>query len=389
MLNEFVNTFRDYSAIDVLDFERLGNQYNILLSPYFDDNAEAGWDLGHLPHTTHIMIGNITRTATGYALQMQITKTEDKMTSASYSGIFTFAELDDLTGIRRATLELLQKMGVTLTAQAQEKLARSETVNRVNAQTAFARGITSERSGTVVEALTYYYQAVSFDSSLLEAANRASVISTAITSGNIGENVRNDIQQRNEWIKIFDEANTFFKDRTPFVIMYDPTLEQGNINYRSETVDLFFRVTVIPNDDIFCVLSDLRKGLNASGGRQRWGLNWPYSRGDVLDIDKSRLDITVILKNSEGKQIASTQIRLNIEGYNLVDGGERKFGVTPTSDSYNVPRRGFTFSSVNANDITDTLTIQITRVNGVNVLDPANSGYIGIRTGSVPPRRYF
>ena len=40
---------------------------------------------------------------------MQINRTADKMTIASYSGTFTFAELDNLTGIRQASLELLEK----------------------------------------------------------------------------------------------------------------------------------------------------------------------------------------------------------------------------------------------------------------------------------------
>jgi len=173
---EFVSNFTGYSAISVLDRERLDKQYAELLSGYYDDNAQAGLDLGHLTPTDYIMGGNITRTATGYALQMQITKTADKMTVASYSGTCTFVELDNLTGIRRASLELLQKMGVTLTALAQGELIKAETENRVNAQTALARGITAQQRGTVVEALTNYYQAASFDPSLIEAASRASTI---------------------------------------------------------------------------------------------------------------------------------------------------------------------------------------------------------------------
>jgi hypothetical protein len=47
----------------------------------------------------------------------------DKMTVATYSGTFTFAELDNLTGVRRASLELLQKMGVELTEKARQELA--------------------------------------------------------------------------------------------------------------------------------------------------------------------------------------------------------------------------------------------------------------------------
>jgi hypothetical protein len=116
---DFVNNFKTYSAIEVLDRERLDDQYAELLSGYYDDTSEAGLDLGHLIPTAYLMTGNITRTAAGYALQIQITKTADKMTAASYSGTCTFAELDNLTLIRQASLDLLGKMGVTPTEKAQ------------------------------------------------------------------------------------------------------------------------------------------------------------------------------------------------------------------------------------------------------------------------------
>jgi hypothetical protein len=139
----FVSAFSDYSAIAVLDRERLDEQYAELLSGYYDDDAEAGLDLGHLPPTDYIMGGSITKTAPGYALQIGITKTADKMTEASYTGTCTFLELDNLTGVRRASLDLLQKLGVQLTAQAQAELAGAARAQTVAAQTADAMGYTA------------------------------------------------------------------------------------------------------------------------------------------------------------------------------------------------------------------------------------------------------
>jgi len=392
---EFVSNFTSYSAISVLDRERLDKQYAELLSGYYDDNAQAGLDLGHLTPTDYIMGGNITRTATGYALQMQITKTADKMTVASYSGTCTFVELDNLTGIRRASLELLQKMGVTLTTLAQGELTRAETENRVNAQTALARGITAQNSGTVVEALTYYYQATAFDTSLLEAASRASAISTTITSGNIGENVRNDIQRRNEWKKILDEADAFFQKHWPFEILYDPTLTQGSVDYNKGTVDLSFKLLLIPNDTAFKVLTNIREGLISTGKKNEWGFgSWPLSSNPSLFSPYVRFLITAVLINSEGKQIAFEQKERRI-GVGVSDvlpnrGGRQTVYVVEDSSRNPQP---FMFNSVKANDITDTLTIQITRVSlitheeGNSVIDPAKQGDITIRTGSLPQRR--
>jgi hypothetical protein len=224
---EFVSNFSSYSAISVLDRQRLDDQYKELLSGYYDDKAEAGQDLGHLTPTTHIMGGTITRTATGYALQMQITITADKMIAASYSGTCTFAELDNLAGIRRASLDLLEKMGITPTARTRTELAGAAATNHVRAQTSLAQGISVQRQGTVVEALTYYKRAASFDTSLLEAASRSSAIFAVINASNIGEIVRSDIQKRNEWLKTLDEASEFFKKNPPFEIVYNPKLSAG------------------------------------------------------------------------------------------------------------------------------------------------------------------
>jgi len=205
---EFVSNFSGYSAISVLDRQKLDEVYAEQLSGYYNDNA--GLDLGHLQETDYVQTGSITRTATGYALQIQIIKTADKMTAASYSGTCTFAELDNLTGVRRASLELLQKMGVTFTERAKMELSGAAADNQINAQTALAQGITAQRGGTEVAALSYFFQASNYDPSLLEASARSTVLAANISSGNIGNDTRNDIQWRKDWIARLEETETFF-----------------------------------------------------------------------------------------------------------------------------------------------------------------------------------
>jgi hypothetical protein len=75
------------------------------------------------------------------------------MTAASYSGTCTFAELDDLSGVRRASLDLLKKMGVEPTELTRTELAGAASANQVNAQTALAQGITAQRQGSEVAAM--------------------------------------------------------------------------------------------------------------------------------------------------------------------------------------------------------------------------------------------
>jgi hypothetical protein len=412
---ELVSNFTGYSAISVLDRVQLDNQYAELFSDYYDDSEEKGMDLGHLTPTDYIMGGSITKTATGYALQPQITKTEGKTTAASYSGTCDFAELDNLSGVRRVSLELLQKIGIEPTERTKTELAGAAATNHVNVQTALAQGITAQQGGTVVEVLSYYYQVAAFDSSLLEVTNRASVMSAAISSGNIGENVRNDIQRRKEWQKILTEAEVYFGKHLPWEIVYSPTLVQGKVDYTRETVDLSCNLEVKPTDG-FKIVNTILAGLVATGKITEWNMEyWPLSSSVFVDRITARdpdygpvgsgddmynctilkrISVRFQLINAEGKVVAATNEdvfcplrfahfrsdlfydsipRPNLDVVGQVYGWDMSV-LAETS------KENILFSSVNANDITDKMTIKIVSVNGIDAAAIAKTGYIKIST---------
>ena len=117
---------------------------------------------------------------------MQIIDNKSSMNKASYSGTCTIAEFDNFTGIRKVSVDLLTQMDITLTDQAKQELSGASS----------ARYVSAQKSGTVVQALAYYIQSVDTDPSLAEAASRLNVLTANVTSGNIGANVRNDLQWR-------------------------------------------------------------------------------------------------------------------------------------------------------------------------------------------------
>jgi hypothetical protein len=152
----FVGDFSKYSAVSVLDRQNLDKMFaETLDGVYVEDNPDI-IRLGYVTHTDYIMTGSITKTSTGYALQMQIGATKDGMIKASYTGNCAIAEFDNFTGIRRASAELLSQMEVALTSKAKQELSAAAETSSVNAQATLAQGITAQRSGTVVEALSYY-----------------------------------------------------------------------------------------------------------------------------------------------------------------------------------------------------------------------------------------
>ena len=414
---EFMANFNTYSAISVFDRMNLDKNYLEALSGNYADDNEAASDFGHLVPTDYFMNGNITKTSTGYIFQIQITKIIDKMLAASYSGICTNEELENFIGIRRISLDLLTKMDVELTAASKTALSGAGGAEHINAQTALAQGIAAQQKGTIAEAMAYYYSAVSYDPKLSEANELLSVLSSNVSSGNIGDTVRNDIQRRNEWVKILTEAEVFFSRHLPFEIIYSTSLTQGRIDYTKETVDLKSSMILKPTDSIK-VFDTILQGLDSTGKRQEWGLGlWPIFPAAGLsssDFDhygsvrsplrvkkpfpwvqedhykrytaEEKIVVDIVLINENGMEISKTKetLRCGIEfarGRKKVDresfGSDWNYAYRDALGDYyaydmaklevSVEQREIYFSDVNVDDITSNLTIKITGVNDIDV----------------------
>jgi TolB-like protein len=212
----FVGDIAKYSAIQVLDRQALETTLRETESGIYAESADVV-KLGEITKTDYIMTGTITKTGSGYAMQIQVADTTQKgggMTKASYSGNCTIAELeDDFTGIRRASIDLLGQLGVSLTAAAKTELSSAGAAGYVQAETALAKGIMAQKGNTVVEALSYYIQSTQYDPGMAESASRLSILTASVTSGNIGENVRNDLQWRDQWVARLKECEEYYANQ--------------------------------------------------------------------------------------------------------------------------------------------------------------------------------
>jgi hypothetical protein len=244
---------------------------------------------------------------------------------------------------------------------------------------ALAKGITAQQSGAAVEALGNYYLATALDPKLSDAAKRVSVVSAEIRRGSIGTNARNDIQRRKEWVDVISEAIAFYKANRPkaptspnsFEIIYSPKLTEGRIDYEKETMELSFNIGLFPDyaawtawhrtrDAMNQFLDDIKAGLDQTGRSNDWGFfSWPYAGGTIpkeatVSVYNDGCDmaftIEAQLKNSEGKQIGISSTAI-------------KYAVS-ASGSLNEPSVATVlFKGVNANDITDTMTVTLVRIN--------------------------
>ncbi|MDR1374989.1 MAG: leucine-rich repeat domain-containing protein, partial [Treponema sp.] len=352
-----VGDFAKFSAMKVLDRQNLEKVIAEGESGYYADESSFV-QLGTVANVQYILNGALQKTGTGFSLQLKVTDAASGASKAAYTSSLSAAELEDLTGIKKASGELLAQLSVTLTDAGKTSLLGGVTSNAL-AETALARGITAQRSGTVVEALSYYYEAAKFDPGLAEAASRGSVLSADITGGNIGENVRNDIQRRAAWNKTFQEAAAFFREHPPFELIYDPALTTGRIDYDKETAEMSFRALLIGTTGLK-VIYDLDQGLEKTGRRGEWRI----SVDSIYNAIPGRYEFNAVLINEDGETIGRTTGRFS---------PSRRYDFSNDDTSV-------VFSGVDANKITDRLTVSIISVNGMDAKTAGERGYMGIST---------
>jgi TolB-like protein len=415
---------KKFSAMTVIDRQNekvIKAEQELSESGYYSEQNAV--QIGNMINAQYILVGSLLKMAGNqYSLQLSVSNPETAESKASYSGQGSLEQIQADT-LKTAAGDILGQLGIRLNPAGRQALTGSGQAAQVEAETALSKGISAQRSGTVVEALSYYYDAVSFDPDLAEASGRLSILSSDISSGgNIGENVRNDIQRRNEWLKILKEAETYFKNHPPFEIVYDPTLTQGQVNYERETVDMSFSLQIKPTTG-FNVLENIRKGLVETGKMKEWGFSlWPLHKSDMFtpysgnywnypDYVIAHLEMEIIagLFNEQNKQLSMERIRINnaigfylfgsefrrplprgylgatysdTHDYRVVD--TTRFSVNDrNARAINDRNETVNFRTVNANDITDNLTVKIISVNGIDAETAGKTGYIKISTGEV------
>jgi hypothetical protein len=428
--------FSKYTAMTVIDRQNLdkilANQTDAASGNYSDDDFVS---IGNITNAKYIVIGKLTKISNNnYLFELSISDSSKGERIASYSPqTNSYEQLANMSIIKIATEDLLNQLGIVLTDSGKKALAHVNS-STMNSETALSKGLAAQRKGTVVEAMSYYYNAISYNPLLKEASSRLNALSSDISSGNIGEDVRNDIERRKQWIDIIKECNSFFKEHIPYEIVYRPELAQESVDYQNETVNISFPLIVLPNNDDFKIVQDILKGLDETGKRIEWGLqDWPLTsdafvdsmvesvgsrvtniaegygilkttyRGGNRDYGKS-IDIQVSLINSNGKTI-STTIKTFFQSIKFNSGNGAGFGnsvfvkgsqlelnydepIGGTSYKYVVSalNQPIVFNAVSVSDITDNLTIKIDSVNGINVEDFNN--HIKISTGKFKVKYY-
>ena len=385
-----VSNISTYSAISVLDRVSLDRVITETLDLTYEDDLDIV-SLGRVAQVGHMMTGNIIRTSTGFSLHFNITDTTPNAnTLASYSGTCSAAELDDHSAINRASLELLRQMDVQLTARARNELGRASNQETISAHVALARGVTAERHGSEVAALSYFLQANELDPTLLEAETRLNISSAAFTSGIAGTDARGEIQWRNQWISRLRETEEFisqFLQQSPaFYLVYSFSEDELAIDFARETVTIVVELRSLPEPTWFLAINQLtttvRNALLATDRAETWGINWPnQSISTPSPFAGSNTTHTVVVEifDGNGRSLGRQTANLHFDWF--IPAGAEQTGTIVPRVQFNANRLSFSGIDVN---IIDNLSIRITSI-GNRDTETATS-QLGIRV--LPQNEY-
>jgi len=382
------NKFSGMTIIDRQNLEKVIGEWKEHASGKYSDEDYVR--IGNLTNASHILTGNISKTANAFMIEFSVTDLQSGVRKASYSPkpVSLFA-LENLSAVKEASADILRQLGVNLTGAAIAELKQTENMAKIRAETMLARGITAQKQGTEVAALNYFFEAAILDPSLAEAVNRSSVMAANISSGNIGADARNDILWREAWVARLEEAERYFDhlNKTvsmPYTLFYSDEIVQGDINYQDKTMSLTIKTNLYGSSGIKVwalsverALQAVYDGLDATKRKEVWGLNnWPNHRvTDLNPFARQRKTFTVVaeLVNSGNTVIGREEFQ--IEGYWEYNTYGGRMGVSVSADG----RKDVRFRNVNANDITDNLTIRFASVNGEAAETAAQKGVLQIR----------
>lgn len=186
-----------------------------------------------------------------------------------------------------------------------------------------------------------------------EAFNRVSIVSSNISSGNLGQEVRNRLQVHDNWRTIVNTANTFYENHLPYEFIYDTDIKRGTINFEKRTTELSIGISLAPND-AWKTINDLRQGLrNAHQQNETWNFN-------LNQIGPRQINVTVRIINENNIVLQEVS------------------HIFRTLNERDIVKETLTFPNVRADDITDRLTVQIVNINGIPAQRASEIGFIQI-----------
>ncbi|MCL2063793.1 MAG: CsgG/HfaB family protein [Candidatus Cloacimonetes bacterium] len=353
--------FRHYSAMTVFDQQYIENilrQQRLSLSGDFSESGAM--EIGRLTNAQFVVFGNLTKIGNNFNLSLAVSNVTTGERVASFIPTqVSLQSLRDFSAVREACRDILLQLGVNLTERSIQDLSRAEdNIALIEGAEAFARGRVLDMRGDTVEAAIFYFQAANSDPTLLDAVQRVSVISSAISDGSLGFSVRNRFREHDAWRDLVQEIRTFYQNHYPYTFTYMPDVEMRSvyINFQNRTAAFNIGIRLEPSDD-WKTINEWRRGLRNAQGNDNWNFN-------LNQIGPTSITVTLQVVNAMGAVLSATTHTF----YNVNE--------TETFTT------GMRFSNINA-DRVEGMYVRVSEINGVSAQRATDTGMINIKMDNI------
>ena len=261
-------------------------------------------EMGKITQAQYLLVGKLTNAGGVYRLALNINDGTTNEIKASFNESVSLNDIQNGNATNQALLKLIPAMNLELTSEEINRLNTKATTSKSNDERTvstvnLAKGMAAEKNQNTVEALAYYASSMS-----KEAAIRYDNISLAVSTGNIREDVKNDIAARNEWLKIYDDLQTYI-DKNAIALTYDVRPGEYETNYSNNTVSIPFTFFYDVNPTAIDVYAQLERGLQATGNKKKWTVNY-----EDFEIEAPTYIVYFELKTDSGKLLGTEAVGL-------------------------------------------------------------------------------
>jgi hypothetical protein len=281
-------------------------------SDFFSDNDFIS--IGNMTNAQYVVAGNILKTSGRYTVTFRINNIETNEIKASFNNQYTLSEIEIGWAAKEVAIELLAGMGVVLTDVGEQELYHPST-KQIRATVQLARGMASERSDNLVEALAYFTQAVDADPSLKEAASHIQNFAGEIPTSSIRERANRALAQKDKWEKIFSDLNDY-AEKNLVIVVYDFSSITDKFDAGSKTVQLTVTpgIKFIPNRTVLAVwktVTDNWERISKLEENKSWvkSVKTNYSitgKNFIGGNNEQMYSVTAALYDDYGDKIASS-----------------------------------------------------------------------------------
>ncbi|WP_461255530.1 hypothetical protein [Treponema sp. R80B11-R83G3] len=319
-----------------------------------------------------LLAGKLTRSGNNYIMELTVTDTTKGLRKASYQS--TSIRPNDILNaqaINTGFVDIAKKLDIQFTDAGLAAL-KNPSKEEVQAAINLARGKVAEKNDNPIEMLTYLYNASTYDPSLLEATSQFQSLSSSLASGDAGASVKGDLKERDKWLKILNEFDSFYETHPPFILSYDPLpLQKGNTDYDNRTAVLQFRVNFqedVSFEAMQKVYVALKTGLINTKLQEQWGfMTRPY-RSPLFDKTRT-YNVSAELVNNRNQVVASTNFKV-------------KSRITPFRNALLADTSQIihiSFKAIHAdNDITEDMVVRVINIDGINTEKAMQQGYVRV-----------